>query len=190
VLKTSKFYIQRPPTYNPPFLVVKVVRVIYDDPPTNKIQWGAWCQHWEISTKGDDMDYYADPYHANSKHQDGQAYKENKSGQPSWSYESHALSTFQDEVTMNKNFDKKPYKHAAAHNHTQPCHIAVPLYSTRHPLTHHQTTSPGPFRGWNKQLRTAWGVQKRTINYKDHAKIRNFVFRWSPAGERAAQDEL
>ena len=126
VLRASKFYLQRPPTYNPPFLLVKVIRVIYDDPPTNKIQWGAWCQHWEISTKGDDMDYYADPYHANSKHQDGQAYKVNKSGQPAWSYESHALSTFQDEVTMNKTFKKKEYKHAAAHNHTNHATCSIP----------------------------------------------------------------
>ena len=126
VLRASKFYLQRPPTYNPPFLLVKVIRVIYDDPPTNKIQWGAWCQHWEISTKGDDMDYYADPYHANSKHQDGQAYKVNKSGQPAWSYESHALSTFQDEVTMNKTFKKKEYKHAAERNHTNHATCSIP----------------------------------------------------------------
>ena len=80
----------------------------------------------EISTKGDDMDYYVDPYHANSKHQDGQAYKVNKSGQPAWSYESHTLSTFQDEVTMNKTFKKKEYKHAAPHNHTNHATCSIP----------------------------------------------------------------
>ena len=131
MLRASKFYLQRPSgNTEVPFLLVKVMKVIYTDSPTNKIQWGAWCQDWEISTEGEDMDYFADPYHASSNHADGQVYREGKNGNPTWSYEAHELSTFQDEVVMNKSFNKKPYKHAAAHNHThpQPRHLAVPYH--------------------------------------------------------------
>ena len=185
VLRASKFYLQRPSgNTEVPFLLVKVVKVIYTDSPTNKIQWGAWCQDWEISTEGEDMDYFADPYHASSNHVDGQVYREGKNGNPTWSYEAHELSTFQDEVVMNKSFNKKPYKHAAAQPHAS---TATPPSSS---ISHRPTTASAPFRGWKKKLRTGWGVQKRTINSKQHNKIRNFVFRWSSAGETAAQDGL
>ena len=113
VLKRLMFYLFRPSVNTgAPFWLVRLMRVIpRDDNP--ELQWGAWCQHWEISTKGKDLDYYADPYHASSP--DFQIYKPNKRGDPPWSYESHPLSDFQDEVQMTMNFNKPLYMHA----HTQ-----------------------------------------------------------------------
>ena len=111
VLKLNCFYLQRPPGNDGvPFLLVKVMKVIPLGEPGTKLQWGAWCQHWEVSTMGEDVDYYADPYHASSLHKSGQVYKATKS--PPWTYEQHALSTFQDEVKMNAGFSKPRWKHA------------------------------------------------------------------------------
>ena len=111
MLKLNCFYLQRPPGNDGvPFLLVKVMKVIPVGEPGTKLQWGAWCQHWEVSTMGEDVDNYADPYHASSLHKDGQVYKATQS--PPWTYEQHALSTFQDEVKMSAGFTKPRWKHA------------------------------------------------------------------------------
>ena len=110
ILVVGKFYMQRPPVldHNNPFNLVKVVKVVMNE--DNKTQWGAWVHPWEISTTGNNVDYYKDPWHANGAYLASQRYNETKhmhKQAASWTYPLCVLDEFQDEVKMNMKWVKK-----------------------------------------------------------------------------------
>ena len=108
VLEKGAFYLQRPADgSDAPFELVRVMRSIPDviDP---SIQWGAWCQKWEVSTAEDSSTcYITDPYHARADQPDGQRYNNtlDDSAQP-WTYDKMPLQMFQDVVNMTKKWNK------------------------------------------------------------------------------------
>ena len=107
VLVVGKFYLQRPPVLDRPFNLVKVVRVSWED--DGKSQWGAWVHPWEISTSGDEVDYFKDPWHASADHKGSQRYNEKKHAHEqaaTWTYPLSILSEFQVEVQMKKQWTK------------------------------------------------------------------------------------
>jgi hypothetical protein len=107
ILIVGKFYLQRPPALDRPFCLVKVVKVQMED--DGKTQWGAWVHPWEISTVGDDVDYFKDPWHASGKHKESQRYNDKlhmHKQAASWTYPLSVLSEFQEEIPMNKNWTK------------------------------------------------------------------------------------
>jgi hypothetical protein len=109
VLKVGSFYLQRPPVLGTPFNLVKVVKVKLNE--DGKTQWGAWVHPWEISTTGDDVDYFKDPWHASADYKEHQRYNEKKpmcQQGAKWTYPVSILEEFQDEVIMNTKWNKKP----------------------------------------------------------------------------------
>ena len=106
-LVVGKFYLQRPPTLDRPFTLVKVVKVHTEE--GSLLQWGAWVHPWEISTTGPKVDYFKDPWHASGAHKDSQRYNNKKhmhAQATTWTYPLCVLSEFQDEVFMNRGWTK------------------------------------------------------------------------------------
>jgi hypothetical protein len=107
ILVVGQFYLQRPPTLDTPFSLVKVVKIHLED--DGKTQWGAWVHPWEISTTGDNVDYFKDPWHASADHKASQRYNDKlpmNQQTAAWTYPLSVLSEFQDEVPMNKKWVK------------------------------------------------------------------------------------
>jgi hypothetical protein len=110
ILEVANFYMQRPAVLGKPFALVKVVKIHLNDDGT---QWGAWVHPWEISTQGEDVDYFRDPWHASSAYKAHQRYNPNKSIQEqseSWTYPLSVLNEFQATVPMNVKWNKPRYK--------------------------------------------------------------------------------
>ena len=114
----GKFYMQRPAVLGNPFAVVKVVKVLLNN--DGHTQWGAFVHPWEISTSGDNVCYYTDPWHASGLHKPSQRYDETKNRHEqadTWTYPLSTLEEFQVEITMNKHWSKpkgfKKVLHAA-----------------------------------------------------------------------------
>jgi hypothetical protein len=107
-LRVGQFYLQRPAALGgAPFELVKVVKVHMEQ--DGKTQMGAWVHPWEVSTTGDDVDYFVDPWHASSDHKDSQRYNPAKPMHlqgATWTYPLSALEEFQDEVPMKKRWIK------------------------------------------------------------------------------------
>jgi hypothetical protein len=63
---------------------------------------------WEISTTGDACDYFYHPWHANAGYAAVQHYNKSKPSnkQPKWNFERCILDQFQDQVIMNKRWNK------------------------------------------------------------------------------------
>jgi hypothetical protein len=109
VLVVGKFYLQRPPVLGTPFSLVKVVRVRMNE--DNKTQWGAWVHPWEVSTTGESVDYFRDPWHASASYKEHQRYDPTKhmcQQGATWTYPLSVLEEFQDVVTMNVKWKKPP----------------------------------------------------------------------------------
>jgi hypothetical protein len=108
VLSVGKFYLQRPAALGgAPFELVKVVKVHMED--DGKTQMGAWVHPWELSTAGDDADYFADPWHASAKYKECQRYNPKKhihEQGATWTYPMSALEEFQEEVPMKARWTK------------------------------------------------------------------------------------
>jgi hypothetical protein len=138
-LTINKFYLQRPRSEDHPFTLVKVVKIIYNS-EEKKTQWGAWVHPWEISTTGDNIDYYHDPWHASGAHKASQRYNERlpmREQSASWTYPMSALEEFQDEVVMKTKWTKPKYTHK--HHHApQPTH-----QHTNAPQYPHNLVGPG-----------------------------------------------
>ena len=97
------FYIQRATDWVQPFALVKVVRVIMND--DGKTQWGAYIHPWELSTSGDDLNYFNDPWHASGAHNEAQRYKNNLHiHAQTWDFPKSTLVEFQDQVVVNQNW--------------------------------------------------------------------------------------
>ena len=83
------------------FELVKVVKVHLED--DGKTQWGAWVHPWEVSTIGDDVDYFHDPWHASADHAACQRYNPKKAMHnqgSTFTYPVSTLAEFQEEVPM------------------------------------------------------------------------------------------
>ena len=111
-LSVGKFYLQRPPTLDTPFVLVKVVRIVIDD--DTGLQWGAFVHPWELSTTGPDLDYFTDPWHASAAHKESQRFNVRLGVHdqgPAWTYPLSVLTEFQDEVALNAAWSKPRYAH-------------------------------------------------------------------------------
>jgi hypothetical protein len=106
ILKVGSFYLQRPASLGIPFNLMKVVKIHYN---ADETQWGAWVHPWEISTTGDDVDYFTDPWHQSGAHKAAVRYNPKRAmncQSVNWTYPMCLLSEFQDEVVMNKEWLK------------------------------------------------------------------------------------
>jgi len=111
-LSVGKFYLQRPPTLDTPFVLVKVVRIVIDD--DTGLQWGAFVHPWELSTTGPDLNYFTDPWHASAAHKESQRFnvRLGPHGQgPAWTYPLSVLTEFQEEVALNAAWSNPKYAH-------------------------------------------------------------------------------
>ena len=108
VLVVGRFYLQRPAVLGgAPFELVKVVKVHLED--DGKTQWGAWVHPWEVSTTGDAVDYFHDPWHASADHVASQRYNPKKRMHEqgsSYTYPMSTLAEFQEEVEMTAQWVK------------------------------------------------------------------------------------
>jgi hypothetical protein len=107
VLMVGKFYMQRPAVLGNSFALVKVVKVLLNE--DGRTQWGAFVHPWEISTSGDNVDYFKDPWHASGQHKQSQRYDDNKSRHEQatkWTYPISILEEFQEEIRMNDKWAK------------------------------------------------------------------------------------
>ena len=72
-------------------------------------QWGAYVHPWEVSTVGDDVDYFSDPWHASAVHKENQRYNEKLTPAQqanTWTFPMSQLNEFKDEVPMNGKWAK------------------------------------------------------------------------------------
>ena len=109
ILEPGLFYLQRPDDVGVLRGKIKLVRVmkVIADAQNEHLQWGAWVQEWEVSTLGDPNSCcITDPYHARGDQPDGQRYDEALGIKQKWAYTRSVLSEFQDNVHVNKAWQK------------------------------------------------------------------------------------